>query len=92
MNYRGVQNEYGPTMSSIINRLYEHYQMEGLFMSYTIEDYIKETQQQVLNSLTLEEILKGRSPQEVAKAFPVEELIKALPIEEMEKYLIKMKQ
>jgi hypothetical protein len=92
---------HNPTMSSIINRLYEHYKMEGLFMSYTIEDYLRETRQEVLNSLTLEEKLNsltleeklsGISPQEVAKAFPVEELIKAIPLNEVEKCLTKIKQ
>ncbi|EDN70357.1 hypothetical protein BGP_3462 [Beggiatoa sp. PS] len=82
---------HNPTMSSIINRLYEHYQMEGLFMSYTIEDYIKETQQQVLNSLTPEERLKGIPVQEVAKALPVKELVKAIPLDVIEEHLMNVK-
>jgi hypothetical protein len=53
-------------------------------MSYTVEDYLRETRQELLNSLTLEEILKGRSPQELVKAFS-----KALPTDEMEKSLPK---
>jgi hypothetical protein len=101
-NYAKTHHHWrNPQISSIINKLYEYYQAEGVFMSYTIEDYLRETQQEVLNSLTLEEILKGRSPQEVVKAFPVKELVKAIPIEtvlkafptdEVEKCLTKIKQ
>jgi hypothetical protein len=59
-------------------------------MSYTVEDYLRETRQQVLNSLTLEEIVKKGSQEEVVKAFPT--LVKAVPIEVIEEYLIKAKQ
>lgn len=90
-----------PELSSVINQLYEHYRVEGVFMSYTIEDYLRENKQHVLNSSSLEEILKGRSPedvvkalpmQEVVKALPTQELVKALPLEVIEEYLNKLKQ
>jgi hypothetical protein len=81
-----------PLISSIINQLYEHYQAEGIFMSYTVEDYLRETRQELLNSLTLEEILKGHSPQELVKAFPVKELVKAIPLEVIEEHLAEIKQ
>ncbi|KHD06554.1 hypothetical protein PN36_06070 [Candidatus Thiomargarita nelsonii] len=61
-------------------------------MSYTVEDYLRETRQQVLNSLTLEEIVKERSQEEVVKVFTSPEVVKALPIEVIEEYLNKAKQ
>ncbi|OAD20535.1 hypothetical protein THIOM_003756 [Candidatus Thiomargarita nelsonii] len=81
-----------PKLSSIINQLYEHYCAEGVFMSYTIEDYLRETEQRVLNSFTLEEIVKKRSREEVVKAFTSQEVLKSLPIEVIEEYLSKVKQ
>ena len=48
-----------PELSSIINQLYRHYCAEEIFMSYTIEDYLKETRQQVLNSLTMKKLSKN---------------------------------
>jgi hypothetical protein len=57
-------------LSSIINQLYPaergHYCAEGVFMSYTVEDYLRETRQQVLNSLTLEEILRSIGVQDLS--------------------------
>jgi hypothetical protein len=79
-------------LSSIINQLYRHYCAEGVFMSYTVEDYLRETREQVLNSLTLEEIVKKRSQEEVVKAFTSPDVLKSLPIEVIEEYLSKVKQ
>jgi len=92
-NYAKTHHEWrNSELSSIINQLYRHYCAEEVFMSYTVEDYLRETREQVLNSLTLEEILRGRSPEEIVKAFPQQELVKALPIEVIEEYLSKAKQ
>ena len=54
----------GPETSTVINRLYHHYELEGINMPYTIEDFRKEVRQEVLADMTVEERLEGISPQE----------------------------
>ena len=49
------------SVSSVINQLYEKYQQEGLIMSYTVEDYLREYGKERWKYLTVEDPLDGFS-------------------------------
>ncbi|MCP4699933.1 MAG: hypothetical protein GY862_24245, partial [Gammaproteobacteria bacterium] len=46
------------TASTIINQLYAFYQSEGIAMPYTMDDYVRDTRREMLESVTVEEMLK----------------------------------
>ncbi len=79
-------------MSSFISRLFEFYNMEGVVVAYTIDDYVKDYVQDHLDLLNPEDILQkfstqerltGLSSQDIVKNFPSEELLKNIPFEEL---------
>jgi hypothetical protein len=74
-------------MSGVVNQLFEAYQLEGLPMPYTMEDFRREFLRDHLGDLTPEERLKGLPPEERLKGLPPEERLKGLTIEEIEEYL-----
>jgi len=72
-------------MSTLINRLFENYQLEGLVMPYTWEDFRRDIVREYLEQLPPEERVKGLSPEERVKGLSPEE------IEEIWEYLEKLK-
>jgi hypothetical protein len=68
--------------STVINDLYQYYQVEGIAMPYTWDDYYKDFTKRHLDRLTTEERLKGLPVEERLKGLPVEERLKGLPVEE----------
>jgi hypothetical protein len=66
--------------------------LNGIFMSYTIEDYLRETRQELLNSLTLEERLSGVPPQDLVNTFSKvlssQEVVKSLSKEALKAFPI----
>ena len=62
-------------MSSIINQLFNNYELEGLFMPYTMEDFRRDyilahleevlTRDEILQRFSADERLKGLSPAEI---------------------------
>jgi hypothetical protein len=73
--------------SSLLDRLFEGYQREGLSMPYTMEDFRREYIRDHLKELTPQERLQGLSPEEVLKAFSPEERLRGLPPDQIESYL-----
>jgi hypothetical protein len=69
--------------STVINDLFQAYQVEGISMPYTFEDYYKDFTKRHLDWLTTEERLKGLSLEELRNRLPVEERLKGLPPEEL---------
>jgi len=69
-------------LSSILMRLYEHYQLEGIHMAYTVEDYKRELVKEIATTTPPQEILKWISVEERLKGLPAEERLKGLPVEE----------
>ena len=81
-------------VSTIMNQLFEKYNVEGVFMAYTIEDYLKESREQILSTLTRkdidiilgrlrpEEVLKRFKPEEVFERFKPEDRLKGLRAED----------
>ena len=79
--------------STLLHRLFEGYEKEGLAMSYTMEDfrreYAKEIEderrelaKEILKILPPEEILKALAPEERLKGLRPDERLKGLPPEE----------
>jgi len=82
--------------SKAINKLFEHYRVEGIAMPYTWDDFERDIKEEVLAKLTpeerldglpLEELLKHVPPKERLKGFSLEELLKQVPPEEFLKRL-----
>ncbi len=68
--YRGHTRE----ISTILNQLFENYHLEGLEMTYTMEDFQKEYVRDHLGVLSTDEILKRLSTDEILKRFSLEEI------------------
>jgi hypothetical protein len=90
--YRGRRGD----MSTIIYQLFERYQLEGIAMPYTIEDYrrdfAREHLDQFLEVLTAEEVLQRFSAEERLRGLSAEEVVKRFPLEEIKAYLEKQEQ
>jgi hypothetical protein len=69
--------------SSLLYRLFEQYQKEGLQMSYTMADFIKEFTLEHLNELTPQQRVAGLSPEEIRAVVPPEKLLEGLSPEEL---------
>jgi hypothetical protein len=87
-------------MSTVINQLFENYQLEGIAMPYTMEDfqrdYIKEhidvlTPEEILQRFSPEDRLKGLSPEEILKRFSLDDRLKGISLEEIQQYLKKFR-
>ena len=82
--------------STILNQLLEHYQMEGLKMPYTMEDFRRDfildhlrevPPQEIAKRLSPDERLEGLPPDELLKHLAPEERLKGLPSNELLKHL-----
>lgn len=71
-----------PDLSTVMNRLYASYKLEGVPMPYTIEDYKRDLKEETLSWLTLEERLKGLTSEERLRGVPAEERLRGLQPEE----------
>ncbi len=83
--YRGHTRE----ISTILNQLFENYQLEGLEMAYTMKDFQKDYVREHLGVLSTDEVLKRFSTDEVLKRFSTDEVLKRFSLEEIQKYLEK---
>jgi len=68
-----------PNHSKAINKLFEHYRVEGITMPYTWDDFERDLKEEVLAKLTPEELLRRLSPEERLEGLPLEELLKRVP-------------
>ncbi len=87
---RAAARTYRPKLSdtsTVLDRLFLFYRMEGLNMPYTIEEFYKETLPEFLAKIPPEERLKGMSPEDLVKSLSVEQLkqLKALLAQDTEK-------
>ena len=83
--YRGHTRE----ISTILNQLFENYHLEGLEMTYTMEDFQKDYVRDHLGVLSTDDRLKGLSTDEILKRLSTDEILKRLSLEEIQKYLEK---
>ncbi len=68
-------------MSTVINELFDNYQLEGVQMSYTIEDFRRDVTREHIDLLSTDERLRG---------LPPEERLRSLSAEEIRDYLAKL--
>ena len=73
--------------STLLQRLFERYQQEGLAMPYTMDDFLRDYVKENLEKLTPAERLAGLSEEEIVKALSPEERLKGLSDKEIEDYL-----
>ena len=81
-------------LTSVINKIWKYYQIEGFPMAYTVEQYIKESRKELLSTLLPEEksqFIAGLTPEERLKGLPPEERLKGLSREDIEEYLRQLK-
>ncbi len=78
LNYQHKLTELG----SIINQLFEFYKMEGVIVSYTVEDYVKDYVKDHLDLLSPEDIFKKFSSEEILEKFSTQERLIGLSAQE----------
>jgi hypothetical protein len=66
----------------LLTALYLTYRLELPEMAYTMEQFVRETHQDILQHMTLEERLHGLAPEDVLKCFGPEERLRGLAPEE----------
>lgn len=62
--------------SSVVNLLYETYQLEGLAMPYTMQDFQQQVAREHLQFLSDDEILKKFSAEDILKRFSADDVLK----------------
>ena len=83
VHYRGHATE----MSTIINKLYETYQLEGFTMSYTMQDFSIDFTQEHISLLPTEDRLRGLSTDDRLRGLSTDEILQRLSPEEIKAYL-----
>ncbi len=74
----------------VLNNLFASYQLEGIAMPYTVEDFKREVKEELLASMTPEERLQGLPPEARLQGLPPEALLKRLNRKQIEAYLKKL--
>lgn len=77
-NYRWRRSDN----SGILNQLFQNYQVEGMNMPYTWDDYYRDITREHLDWLPKEELLAKLSVEDRLKGLPIEDRLKGLPIED----------
>ena len=80
--YRGKTKD----ISTVLNRLFEHYQLEGMLMSYTMEDFRKDYVRDHLGLLSSDDRLRGLPPDEILNHFSSDEVLKHFSSDEVLKH------
>jgi hypothetical protein len=78
--------------STLITTLFEHYQLEGLPMPYTMEEFKRDFLRDHLDELSPEERLKGLTPEELLKVISMDDLARVLSRDQIEAVLAKRRQ
>jgi len=80
----GATHYHGHTegTSGILNRLFERYQVEGITMPYTMEDFRRDVTREILEETPHEELLRLLPPEERLRDIPPEERLRGLTPEE----------
>ena len=93
--YRGKTQE----ISTVLNTLFDNYNLEGFPVSYTMKDFQKDyvknhlgllSPDEVLQQFSPDDRLKGLSPDEVLQQFSPDDRLKGLSPEEIKLYLKKL--
>jgi len=73
--------------STVLNQLFAKYQLEGIDMPYTMENFKHDVALEHLSSLTLDERLQNLPNEEVAQRLSLDERLQGLPVDEVVKSL-----
>jgi hypothetical protein len=84
--------QHSADTNSLLGRLLEGYQREGVAMSYTIEDFRRDYTKDHLNFLTPKERLEGLAPEDILKVISPEDILKAMSADEIRDLLEHAKQ
>lgn len=76
----------------MLNRLFDNYQLEGIPMAYTMEDFRRDYVRDHLGVLSPDDRLRGLSPDEVLKRFSFDEVLSKFSVEEIRQYLEKKRE
>jgi hypothetical protein len=88
-----------PRLSSVIDELFKHYNLEGI-MSYTADDFVKDYTKDHLHVLSVEErladlpsnqVLQRFSPDQRLQGLSFDEVLRHWSPDEIEAYLAKLK-
>ncbi len=82
VEYGAEHCRHSDEMSTLINDLFKKYQMEGIAMPYTIEDYQRDYVREHIHKLPPKEVLEKFSPEERLRGLPPEERLRGIPPEE----------
>lgn len=91
---RQAREQYRPhqtDMSTVIQQLFENYQLENIVMPYTMQDFQRDYVREHLDVLPPDEVLKRYSPDERLKGLSPDDLLKHLSAEERQELLDKLK-
>jgi hypothetical protein len=70
-------------INAILNQLFTNYQMEGVNMPYTMEQFKQDTAMEYLHLLSPAQVLSHFSVEDLLKGLPAEERLRGLPAEEV---------
>ncbi len=79
------------TWSSLLNDLLSYYELEGMAMPYTMEDYERDAQERLLNRMTPARLLQHLSVEQRLAGLTPEQVLARMPLDEIERYLKKRK-
>jgi hypothetical protein len=72
--------------STLLLQLYQRYQQEGQIMADMLEEFARETINQLLKDLPVEKRLEGLTPEQVLKAIPAEKFLEGLTPEQLKAF------
>ncbi|CAK0779396.1 hypothetical protein CCP3SC15_640011 [Gammaproteobacteria bacterium] len=79
---------HSPEVKALLYDLYLRHHLESPNMSYTMDDYVRESRQRVISHLSqeeMEEILKRFAPEERLRGLQPEERLRGLNPEDIQK-------
>jgi hypothetical protein len=83
--YRGKTQE----ISTVLNSLFDNYNLEGIPVSYTMQDFQRDYVKSHLEELSPDDRLKGLSPADRLKGLSLSERLTGISFEEIQQYLKK---
>jgi hypothetical protein len=79
---RGQYRPHQPDMSTVVQQLFENYQLERIDMPYTMQDFQRDYVREHLDLLSPDELLKRFTPDERLKGISLDERLKGIPSDE----------
>jgi hypothetical protein len=83
--YRGKTQE----ISTVLNSLFDNYNLEGIPVSYTMQDFQRDYVKNHLEVLSPDDRLKGLSPDDRLKGLSLSDRLKGISFEDIQQYLKK---